>query len=254
MTTPKVATIKRGGSRLYVHPNTREKVPGVTSVVGKLPKEFLKFWAAKVVAETAVENIGPLVGLAMRDPKGAVDYLKRSPQRNTGEAANTGTEVHSLVERMARGEDIGRVHPDLEGFTRGYQEFLDRFQPEFLHLEETVWSETHGYAGSFDAIARIQGEVVILDNKTTRSGVHAEVALQMAAYANADYLLDQDGNQTPLPKITAAGVVWLRPDEWNLTPVAIDGDVFSIFQALLQVYRWDTDLSKAVLGRPITEP
>ena len=104
-----------------------------------------------------MDNLQAVVGLAMNDRVGAIDYLKRAPMRSTGGAADTGTEVHDLCEQMARGQRLGRVHPDLQPFLQGFQEFLDEFTPEFLFLEETVWSDTHGYAGSFDAIA-IVGE------------------------------------------------------------------------------------------------
>lgn len=259
MTTPKVGTIQRGGSRFYVHPSTRAKVPGVTSVVGMLPKEFLKFWAAKVVAETAVENLGAVVTLAMKDPQGAIDYLKRAPQRNTGQAADVGSEVHDLVDRLAHGERIGRVHPELKGYIDGYHEFRDAFDVEYLHIEETVWSDSHGYAGSFDAIARIkpagapdaEWEVVVLDNKTTRSGVHAEVALQLSAYKNADYILQPDGRELPLPAVTGGAVLHLRPDGWSLVPVAVTDDIFALFTSLIPVLQWERETSKTVLGVPL---
>ncbi len=262
MTTPKVGTIQRSGSRFYVNPATKAKVPGVTSVVGMLPKDFLRYWAAKVVAECAVDNIGPLVGLAMNDRTGAIDYLKRAPGRNTNAAADVGSEVHDLVERMAKGQPIGRVHPDLAPFVDGFREFIDEFEPEFLYLEQTVWSDTHGYAGSFDWIARMGetpstrrlecvGEVILGDNKTTRSGVHAEVAVQLAAYRNADHLLQADGSTEPLPSIDGGAVLHLRPEGWSLVPVRIDEDVFEVFLALRHVFDWDKDLAKNVLGAPL---
>ena len=58
MTTPAVQTIKRGGSRFYVHPQTNAKVPGVTSITGNLPKPFLQYWGQKLVAEEAVDSLG----------------------------------------------------------------------------------------------------------------------------------------------------------------------------------------------------
>lgn len=252
MTTPAVSTIKRSGSRFYVNPETKEKVPGVTSVVGMLPKDFLKFWAAKLVAEQAVENIGSVVGMiANGDKVGAVDYLKRAPSRNTSGAADVGTEVHSLTEAIARGEDIGRVHPDFEPYVNHFRSFLDEFSPEYLHIEETVWSDTYHYAGSFDAIARIGDDVVIVDTKTTKSGVHAEVALQLAAYANADYILRPDGTRVDLPEITGGAVLHLRPEGWQLVPVAITDEVFDVFVRLLDVFRWEKEIKGNVLGAPI---
>ena len=252
MTTPKVATVKRGGARFYVSPTTGEKVPGVTSVLNQLPKPFLQYWAAKVVAETAVDNLGGWVNLAMNgDRDGAVDYLKRAPGRNTGKAADIGTEAHDIMEKLARGEKLGRVAPDMKWAVDNFNQFLDAFQPEFLHLEETVWNASPGYAGSFDAIAKIDGETLILDWKTTRSGVHAEVALQMCAYANADYIISPEGDQVELPVIDGAAVFHTRPDGegWKLVPVAIDPDVLlPIFHALIVTMDWQ-GISKAVLGK-----
>ncbi|MGO1048816.1 hypothetical protein [Crossiella sp. CA198] len=259
MTVPKVRTIQRGGSRFYIHPQTNDRVPGVTSVVGMLPKSFLTAWAAKKTAESAVEFLGEVVGIAMRDRPAAIDFLKRSYRRDTAAAADIGTEVHEVCERLARGQAVGRLHPDIEVFATGFREFLETYQPEWLELEATVWSERYGYAGSFDWIARIGSDIVIGDNKTTRSGVHADVALQLAAYAHADYILRPDGTRDPLPEITSAAVLHLRPDTddptqpaWKLVPIRIEQDVFDAFLSLREVFRWDREIQGTVLGAPLT--
>ncbi len=274
MTTPKVNTIRRGGARLYVHPDTGEKAIGVTSVVNMLPKTFLQYWRAKVVAEFAADNAGALVQMLLSaddDPrayevrkKGAVDWMKNAPQRDTGKSADDGTAVHDLCECIARGENPGPIHPDYAPYIERYRRFLDTYQPEFLFLEETVWNDEFGYAGSFDAIAKIEGETVLLDTKTTRSGVHAEVALQLAAYKNADYILrltepadsvtevaEPKAERVELPAIDGAAVVHLRPDESALHPIYVGPEVFDIFVHLLHVRTWDQDLSKKVLGKPL---
>lgn len=251
MTAPKVNTIRRGSSRFYVHPETADKVPGVTSVVGMLPKDFLKFWAAKVVAELAVESLGEVVGIALRDPAAAVDFLKRAPQRTTGKAADVGTDVHDLFERMAKGEVVGRVHPDLKPYVEHFQSFLDEFQPEFLFLEETVWSDKHRYAGSFDAIATVGGETVVLDWKTTRSGIHEEVALQLSAYRFADYLVRPDGSRVPMPKLDGGAVLHVRPEGKSFVPVKCDAEVFEYFLHLREVFEWDKGVKSTVIGSPL---
>ena len=63
MTTPAVTTIKRAGSRCYVHPESGAKAPGVTSVVGCLPKPGLGYWRGKSVAEEAVVHLSTVVDL-----------------------------------------------------------------------------------------------------------------------------------------------------------------------------------------------
>ena len=261
MTSPKVATFHRGGSRYYIHPDSQDKVPGVTSVVGMLPKPFLKAWAAKEVAGSAVGSLdgsGPdwLTPMVAADPKGAIDFLKKAPDRNTREAADIGTAAHGVFEAMALGHPLPKLTPAMEPFARQYADLLDKVQPEVIRTEDTVWSEQHSYAGSFDLLARVQGRLCWIDNKTTRSGVHAEVALQLAAYAHADYILDVDkGEQVDHPQHysnaeTPFGLVFhVRPEGWAVHEVPIDRDVFAYFVHLRQVFNWDASASRTVVGR-----
>jgi hypothetical protein len=251
MTTPKVDTIKRGDSRFYVHPDTGTKAPGVTSIINMLPKPFLTRWAAKATAEYAVENVGAIVQLVLADPVGAVALLKGAPWRDTTQAADTGTAVHELFERLANGENIRRVQPELEPYLSHFHEFLAEFKPTFLYQEETVWSEQHNYAGSFDALMEVDGQLLWTDYKTTRSGVHAEVSLQLSAYAHADHILQGDGSQLPLPQSDQGVVLHVRPEGWSLVPVRIDDEVFSYFLHLREVFDWDRDVNMTVLGKAL---
>ena len=58
MTNPVVETIKRDGSRFYVHPETNAKVLGVTSITRNLPKPFLQYSGQRLVAEETVDDLG----------------------------------------------------------------------------------------------------------------------------------------------------------------------------------------------------
>lgn len=101
MTTPVVQRIKRGGSRFYLHLETSAKVPGIPSVVGNLPKPFLKFWGEKLVSEEAVDNIGAVTSLFVNGKRqAAIGMLKGAPHRTTSDAAQMGTDTHGLVERL----------------------------------------------------------------------------------------------------------------------------------------------------------
>jgi hypothetical protein len=251
LTTPKVSTIKRGGSRFYVNPETGTKAPGVTSILDMLPKPFLRYWAAKEVATTAVDELGTIVTMTLRDREAAIDHLKRAPDRDTYRAATVGGAAHDIFERLAKGEPAGRIPPDVEPFVRHFGEFIDEFSPEYLFMEETVWSETHDYAGSFDALAIIDGDLTWIDYKTTRSGVHEEVALQLAAYSHADYILRPDGTRVPLPHAEAGACVWIRPEEWGVYPVRIDDEVFDDFLALRKVFDYDRERKATVIGDPV---
>jgi len=252
VTTPKINTIKRGDTRFYVGPSSGEKVPGVTSVVGMLPKSFLRYWAAKEVATTAVDSLPTVLQMILADQRdAAIDFLKKSPDRNTRKAADTGTAAHDLFERMSRGQELGRYHPDLEPFVRHFDEYLRVVKPEYHMMEETVWSDTHKYAGSFDAYATISGERVWLDNKTTRSGIHEEVGIQLAAYRFAESIIQPDGSTVPVPEADGGAVVHVRPDGWKLVPVKCDAEMFDVFLHLREAFRYEKEIKSGVIGATV---
>ncbi|MEV7582222.1 hypothetical protein [Streptomyces erythrochromogenes] len=260
-----IRTIKRGGSRFYISPETAEKVPGVTSIVGMLPKPFLTFWAARMTAETAVENLDAVRAIAERDPAGAIDFLRNSHTRYTSLRAKVGSDAHDLFERMIRLEEIGRVHPDLEPYRLGFAEFLLAVRPQLIRAEDVCWSDEHQYAGSFDAIVRVRlgedgkpdhenGEwhTLLVDWKTSKSA-YPDVALQLSAYAHADRIVSPDGTSEPMPKVDGAAVLHITPEGWVFKPVRIDEEIFNVFLTLRHVFHWDRDLSKTVFGSPIAQ-
>lgn len=260
-----VKTIYRGGSRFYVHPEKREIIhPGVTSVIGMLPKPFLQHWASKMTAELAVDSIDFVANMAERDRDGAIDYLKGAARRYTKVRANIGSEAHDLFERLIRGEHVGRVRDDLEPYVRHFREFMDAVNPELVRAEDVAWSDTHGYAGSFDVVMYVwldaagnptpdrSGErhLIMGDWKTSKA-TYPDVALQMAAYMNADFMIDPDGVRTPMPKFDGAAVLHVTDSEWAFKPVATGPEVFDQFLTLRKTFDWDREGNKNVIGKPI---
>jgi hypothetical protein len=243
MTTPKIKTIHKNDSRLYVWDGG--EYPGVTSVVGMLPKPALQYWAAKKVAEAAIER----GKVTERD----INWLKAAPKRDLNQAAEKGSSVHDTLDRLVNGETVD-IPDDERGFIDGFHQFCDRYEPDFIMTEETVHGEfgEYGYCGSFDAIIEIAGERWLIDFKTTRSGVHPEVAIQLAAYANAHSIIHPDGSSEPVPFIDRFGVLWLRPTEWafvelNVTQHPSD-EMFKTFGALLGAWHWENVFKKKAIG------
>lgn len=259
-----IRTVQKSGSRFYFNEDFPEiKYPGVTSVVGMLPKPFLAYWQAKMVAELAVDSLEFIEQMAQRDRDGAIQYLKGAANRYTKQRASIGSNAHDLFERMIRGEHLGRVHPDMEPYRRHFAEFLDTVQPELVRAEDVAWSDEHEYAGSFDAVLRLrlddngrpdpQGDpaLVMADWKTSKS-TYPDVALQMSAYAHADYIISPDGSRTPMPEFDGACVLHITDETWAFKPVRIDqADVFEHFLSLRHTFEWDKRVSKTVLGDPI---
>ena len=252
MTTPSINTIKRKGSRFYVHPKSGDKFIGVTSVLRMLPKNFLTWWAAKVTAETAVEQLSAVTNLVIScedGRKAAIDMLKRANVRTKDSAADTGTQLHDIAEQLNKGEDLGLIHPDLSPSVDQYKKFLDDWQPEFLEAEATAFNYDDKWAGTLDGICKIGGESIIFDLKTGK-GVYDEVSLQLTAYANATCLVDPDGKERALPEIEGGAVLHLRPDHYELIPVRIGADIYRVFQSLIHITEWDSEIKQGVLGAP----
>lgn len=246
MTAPKIRTTYKGGARYYIHPDTGETVPGVTSIIGMLPKPFLQYWAAKEVATAAVTQYHLIGQMLEHGPEGAIDYLKGTPGRTTKEAANRGTAAHSLFEAIELGEDVSYATGEIAEYGERFRAILQQLQPTGYATEVTVWSERYGYAGSADAIWEIGGEYVIVDHKTSKS-IYPEVALQLSAYAHADYAIDKVGNRLPLPKITRGlALHYPREGGWAIYEVPIGDEVFETFRALQVVFEWHRQESKVI--------
>lgn len=266
----KVRTTFKGGSRYYIHPADSDlRHPGVTSIIGMLPKQnFLAPWQAKLTAELAVDSIDFIKQMAARDRDGTVDYLKGAARRYTSARSSLGGEAHDLFERMMRGEAVGPQRSDLEPYAHNFREFLSMVNPEFVRAEDVVWSDTYGYAGSFDVWMRIwvlpNGKVdpsrgpaskplLIMGDWKTGARTYPDVALQLAAYQRADYVLDADGQRHELPEFDGAMVLHITDTDWQLKPVVTDDAVFAQFLHLRATFDWDRDTSKGVILKPLAQ-
>lgn len=214
-------------------------VPGVTTLIGKgLPKPALPYWAAKTVAEWVADQPDLAETLTRMGGRGpAVAFLKELPWQKRDEAAVRGTDVHALAERIVHGEEV-EVPPHLAGHVQGYVDWLDSSGAEPILTERPVASRQWRYAGTFDLIATLDGATWLLDIKTS-SGVYGSTALQLTAYGNAEFYLDDDGAEQPLPAIDRYGV--LHVTEYGTTlhalPEHLNDDAWSDFRHVAWIGR-----------------
>jgi hypothetical protein len=258
----KIRTERREGSRFYRDSDSQQRVPGVTSIIDMLNKPFLPPWNAKMVAELAIDSIDFLQRMAESDKQGAIDYLRHAARRYTDEASVRGTKAHDIFELEIRGQDSGEIEQELIPYRDNFRRFLDVAQPKLIRAEETVWSDEHGYAGRFDALAELlldedgrldpRGEPSqkIIDYKTGKR-VYPSVALQNSAYRWAERIIAQSGQVEPMPPIDGGMVLRCNAAGWELTPVRTDREVFAAFLLLREVFRWEKETSKTVLLKPI---
>lgn len=271
-----IDTSYAGGSRFYFDTEDPSKrLPGVTSVMNVIPKDFLRWWSAKMAAERAIDGIDFIARMAEQNRDDAVKFVASAANSYTKGRSKIGSDAHDAFERMIRGQSVGFAAKGTENHVQHFGEFLDRVQPELLRAEDVAWSDTHGYAGSFDAMLRVklndagepdpQGDpaVVMCDWKTSKD-TYPDVALQMSAYAYADHIIAPDGSSEPMIPVDGGMVLHVKEDLWAFKPVEVSRDVHSMFLSCLTFFNalrvWDGEgkgrtsipgLKKRVIGRPI---
>jgi hypothetical protein len=245
MTNPKLSITTASGDRRYQHPLTRERVPSVTTVIkGGLPKPFLVPWAAKMAAEHATAN---WLRLSKMPHDERVYEIKNAHKVYAEKAADLGNIVHKLIECWSTGEAYPEYPKEVDGFVDQFIKFMVVHRPVFIESEVTVWSRTHGYAGTADFIARIDNSVVLGDVKTGRN-LYPEVGLQLSALAHADFIIRDDGTEEPLPVIERMAALHVRPRTWALVYVQKTDECFDAFLAAKSVMLWSSTVAPKVLG------
>ena len=266
----KIVRKDNGRNHWYIDLDTGDRIPGVTGINGDgLPKKALINWAGNATAEYALDHWDGLSELA---PSARLKKLQGGRYESRDEAANRGTQVHKMGERLIAGESV--VVPDLlRPYVDSYVKFLDEFQLRARHVEALVYSETHRYVGTFDIFGDIllpdmpeydhlprdeDGFVCgcLIDAKTNRSGIFGETALQLAGYRFAEFMQpDPKDPDTafPMPEVTWTGALWIRPDGYSLIPVVADEQQHRVFLYVQQVGMWDKT-SRDLVGSPIEPP
>jgi hypothetical protein len=259
-----------GRNRKYVDLDTDERIRGVTTHLDQgLPKKPLMNWNAEATAAYAIDHWDELAALP---PSARLARLKRGRYEAKDEAANRGTQVHKMGERLLNGESV--VVPDLlKPYVDSYVRFMDEFQLRATYVETLVLSNTHRYIGIFDVLGDLlfpdlpeyddlprdaDGFVCdcLIDAKTNRAGVFGETALQLAGLRFAEFLQpDPDDPDTvlPMPDITWTGAVWIRPDGYSLIPLIAGEDEHRTFLYAQQIGIWD-QTSRDLVGEPIEPP
>lgn len=248
-------------------------VTGVTTILnGGIPKPALVYWAGKTVAEYVEANPAEIESLRNREDVDLVRELAAVPAKVRDDAGVTGTAVHDFAEILAATGTVEDVPDELAGYVEGYADFLDRFQITPLLMERPCASRADWFAGKFDMIATSpllnDGQPVMIDLKTSKY-VYGETGLQCAAYSLAEFFIDVDGNEHPMPEIVATYVAHVTPMDRNgvneryaaaplgttLYPLAKNRDEmkghYAMFLAAAYTHK-TTKLRDAIVGEPVT--
>ncbi len=164
------------GVRYYKVPEEDEylKLVSITSVTSHYNREKFAKWRKKVGEEKANEI--------------------------TRKATSRGTDMHTLVEHYLLNEDLPTVQPLSDYLYKIAKPTLNKI--DNIHsLEGSLYSKELGVAGTVDCIAEYEGELAVIDFKTSKAPKPREwidgYFVQAAAYACMYYEL----TGTPVKKL-----------------------------------------------------
>lgn len=222
--------------------------PGVTSILDVLDKSGpLMSWASRQTAEAAIRLHSDGSLASMLNSVGDEGTIKALTARSTwqrDEAAQLGTDVHALADKVVRGDP---TPPMSEGIRTRVLAYADWWQHSgwTMRLSEAMIVNTEwSYGGTFDLLATDpDGRTVLADIKTggkvNRKAYESEV-LQLAAYGAFTGTLVQatDGKVYPMPHVDRFVLLHLTLDGLRPIEVAIGARDMSAFCSCIDLHDW----------------
>lgn len=128
------------GVRYYTINNENKRLVSITSVISHYKKDFFDGWRKRVGFEKA--------------------------DKITKQATSRGTDMHTLVENYLLNEELPLVQPLSDMLFKIAKPTLNRLNN--IHaLEGSLYSEYLGIAGTVECISEFDGELAIVDFKTS---------------------------------------------------------------------------------------
>lgn len=164
-------------------------IPGVTTILKILDKPALVQWAANCAVEYITNGyVARLEAGEMPDQTSFLSLCqeaKTAHRRLSRAATDIGSSVHTFAESyLADPKTPPPADPQAAKGASALIEWANTHTIEPIHVERMVFSKKHFYAGTVDFFGHIDGELCVLDFKTS-SGLYLEMLLQLAAYAVA---------------------------------------------------------------------
>jgi len=247
------------------------KLPSVTSIrrMAGMP-HGLHNWALTRVIERATLSHDELTAMLTRERRPrervleknriaeASAWLRAASTEERDAAAALGTAVHDAAARGLTpdqvpdefvirhdGQDVTILGFEVRPRLAQYLDWKRTTHAMVLLSERQAWHLTLGYAGSFDLLIRTaDGRVVLVDIKTGQ-GIYPEHLLQVLAYANAEFVgqddvVDEEATAW-LHAVDAVAVLHIGPDRWEWRELDATSEAWRAFRGLLAFATWMSD-------------
>jgi hypothetical protein len=230
-----------------------EMYPSVTHVLQAIAKPALISWSANTERAACTEAAADLYEAWAAQLVPPVmpreSYLAtltqrlglvKAHQKELAKAGEIGTQIHKMIEwimRTAIGADAGPKPVICEKAlwaVMAFEDFAKSVNLKPVLIEQTVYSKVHGYAGTMDLLARVNGVLTLIDMKSGKS-VYPESFLQSAAYsvalAEMGYVLPASALIVRLPKVET-------DPAFEVVTVPPVMDLFPVFLAVKELWKW----------------
>lgn len=170
---------------------------GVSSIIEEKAKPFLIPWAAKETVkylgwdeEVTNKVKEAFEALKLLTPEQYLDTLNKAKASYTeigNVAKKAGTAAHDWIEARIKGTDNpipdgkDKISIATSNAINAFLEWEQEYKPEWIVSEKIVFSLKHKFAGTLDALAIIDGQLCIVDFKTSNQ-ISDSYALQVAGY------------------------------------------------------------------------
>jgi hypothetical protein len=239
----------RSGSRWYEIEGM--EYPSVTTILSVVGKPALIAWSANTEREMVMNASSQLyqdiAGTPKMSPTAYLMSLKtrigtvRAGQKELAKAAEIGSQTHKLIEWNLRASLMQEPGPSPQISDRAmwafmaWEDWRKSVNLKPIYIEQTVWSKTHGFAGTMDLLAEVNGVLTVVDWKTGKA-IYPEAYLQNAAYRNA---LREMGHGDPVQGIIVRLPKNTEDPEFEAQIIQEnEQSLFGTFMHVFKLWKW----------------
>lgn len=225
--------------------------PSVTTIRRMAGLPFrLHQWAISKVVNRAVEDVDTLIAMLTRerrprehhDPdvqrrkrvKEASKWLRAAAVEERDAKAARGTAIHDAATSQKM---MTEVPPELRPSLHQFYDWLNVRKVRIIAVERQVFNLTLGYAGTFDILGEIDGEIIVVDLKTGND-TYVDHVLQQIGYAMGEFVGENNVVDVALTKqlreANGMALLHLRDDGWEYQRIKPTPEMFEAFKGLLK--------------------
>jgi hypothetical protein len=187
--------------------------------------------------------------------KGLQEWLKKNgsdADQILLDAGSRGNHIHHAIEMIIAGEELSLDTPVFNGkegesydmttdeweAIKSFVDWNNEVKPKYILSEKNVISRQYRYAGTIDCLAEINGELYLIDFKTSKS-VYTSHIIQVSSYKQA---LSEEQPEYAGCKLAILQVGYaMNKKKWKWTEV---DDKFALFQHTYAMWQEENPTAK----------